>query len=141
MIILKCCSSAFLTSGFGIYLLLFADKGAVAIEEISTLAAAQKRACVFPPLGNTFAMESLEQSLLDKLLELEAASKTLATANPKPNLMRLFEEVENLAGRLPKSSNPSLLHYLQRKSYQKARLLLQGKNPESETPEAGKCVR
>ena len=86
-------------------------------------------------------MESWEQALLDKLLELETASKTLASANPKPNLMRLFGEIESLAGRLPKSSNSSLLHYLQRKSYQKARLLLQGKNPESVTPETGKCVR
>ena len=94
-------------------------------------------------LGNIFAMETLEQALLDKLLELETASKTLATAKPKPDLMRLFGEIENLAGRLSKSSNPSLLHYLQRKSYQKARLLLQGENPKSETPEPGKakCAR
>ena len=86
-------------------------------------------------------MESLEQALLDKLLELETAAKTIA--NPKPDLARLFGEIENLAGRLPQSSNPSLLHYLRRKSYQKARLLLQGENPESETPEAGKakCAR
>ena len=88
-------------------------------------------------------MRTLEQALLDKLLELETASKTLATAKPKPDLMRLFGEIENLAGRLSKSSHPSLLHYLQRKSYQKARLLLQGENPESETPEPGKakCAR
>ena len=88
-------------------------------------------------------MESLEQALLDKLMELETASKNLAAAEPKPDLMRLFEEIENLAGRLSQSSNPSLLHYLQRKSYQKARRLLQGENPESETPEAGKakCAR
>ena len=88
-------------------------------------------------------MESLEQALLGKLLELETAAKTLAAAKPKPDLMRLFGEIENLAGRLPQSSNPSLLHYLQRKSYQKARLLLQGENPESETPERGKtkCLR
>lgn len=86
-------------------------------------------------------MESLEHALLDKLLELETAAKTLATTKPKPDLMGLFGEIERLAGRLPKSSNPSLLHYLQRKSYQKARLLLQGENPE--TPETGKaeCVR
>ena len=86
-------------------------------------------------------MESLEHALLDKLLELETAAKALATAKPKPDLMGLFGEIERLADRLPKSSNPSLLHYLQRKSYQKARLLLQGENPE--TPETGKaeCVR
>lgn len=86
-------------------------------------------------------MEALEQALLGKLLELETAAKTLATAKPQPDLMRLFGEIENLAGRLPKSSNPSLFHYLQRKSYQKARLLLQGENPE--TPETGKtkCLR
>lgn len=88
-------------------------------------------------------MKSLEQTLLDKLLELETSAKTLATAKPKPDLTRLFGEIENLAGRLPQSSNPSLLHYLRRKSYQKARLLLQGENPELETPEAGKakCAR
>jgi hypothetical protein len=33
--------------------------------------------------------------------------------------------VDELAGRLPDSASPELRHFLQRKSYRKARLLLQ----------------
>ncbi len=83
-------------------------------------------------------MEPLEQTLLDKLLKLETAAKTPAAAKPKPDFMRLFGEIDALAGRLPQSADPALRHYLRRKSYQKARLLLQGRDAENE---AGNCVR
>jgi len=50
----------------------------------------------------------------------------MAAANPKPNLLPLFTRLDDLAKNLPASADPQLRHYLQRKSYQKARVLLQG---------------
>jgi hypothetical protein len=46
-------------------------------------------------------------------------------ANPKPDLRPMFARLETLAGQLPKETDPNLLHYLHRKSYQKARALLE----------------
>ncbi len=83
-------------------------------------------------------MNSLHQGLLEKLVQLEESVATMATADPKPNLMALFEEIEGLTAQLPKETDPGLLHYLHRKSYQKARLLLEGKDAENEV---GNCIR
>lgn len=73
-------------------------------------------------------MQESEQKLLDALLDLEAAVKTIATANPKPDLRAKFEQIDALTRELPKGTDPQLLHFLQRKSYQKARMLLQGQD-------------
>ena len=76
-------------------------------------------------------MTDIEQQILDTLLQLESTIKTIPTANPKPNLMPLFARLDDLASQLPKKSDPNLRHYLQRKSYEKARLLLQGRDAEN----------
>lgn len=83
-------------------------------------------------------MDTLHQSLLNKLIELEKTVATIATANPKPDLMALFGEIETFTNQLPSSTDPALLHYLHRKSYQKARLFLEGKDAENEV---GNCIR
>ena len=83
-------------------------------------------------------MTKLEHDLLDHLLELEATVKTLPTANPKPNLLPLFQRIEEVADQLPRSTAPDLLHYLQKKSYQKARQWLEGRFTEIEK---GGCQR
>jgi len=83
-------------------------------------------------------MDTLHTGLLNKLIQLEETVATIATANPKPDLMALFGEIEELTGQLPTSTDPALLHYLHRKSYQKARLFLEGKDAENE---AGNCIR
>ncbi len=83
-------------------------------------------------------MDSLHQRLLETLVRLEESVATMATADPKPNLMVLFEEIEGLTAQLPKDTDPGLLHYLHRKSYQKARLFLEGKDAENEV---GNCIR
>ncbi|HZO54940.1 MAG TPA: hypothetical protein VFB63_19695 [Bryobacteraceae bacterium] len=75
-------------------------------------------------------MQESEQKLLNALLDLEAAVATMPTANPKPNLGAKFQEIDALAAQLPKGTHPQLIHYLQRKSYQKARLFLQGRDAE-----------
>jgi hypothetical protein len=77
-------------------------------------------------------MNDTERELLQSLLELDQAVSALKTANPKPNLMPIFSKIDELAGRLPRNTDPTLLHYLQKKSYQKALLFLQGRDAENQ---------
>ena len=72
-------------------------------------------------------MTALEQQILDRLIELDDKVKAMPTANPKPNLLPLFLQIEELADQLPRSAAPDLLHYMQRKSYEKARQWLEGR--------------
>src|SRR5262252_8198961 len=74
---------------------------------------------------------TVENELLSALMQLEATVKTMATANPKPSLLPLFARIDELAGKLPPGTDPSLLHYLHKKSYEKARLYLQGRDAEN----------
>ena len=76
-------------------------------------------------------MTALEQNILQALLELEATVKAMPTANPKPALLPLFTRLDELTRQLPRDADPSLLHYLHKKSYEKARLLLQGRDAEN----------
>jgi hypothetical protein len=75
-------------------------------------------------------MTELEQNILVRLIELDEAVKAMPTANPKPNLLPLFGQIEALADQLPRSTAPDLLHYMQRKSYEKARQWLEGRYAE-----------
>jgi hypothetical protein len=79
---------------------------------------------------------SLEKSLLDALTDLDAAVKTMPAANPKPNLVPLFNRIDDLTRKLPRDADSALLHYLHKKSYEKARLFLQGRDAENQ---AGNC--
>jgi hypothetical protein len=76
-------------------------------------------------------MTAIEQSILDTLLELDRAVASMPTANPKPNLLSLFSRLDDLTRQLPREADPSLLHYLHKKSYEKARLFLQGREAEN----------
>ena len=78
-------------------------------------------------------MTATEHQLLDTLLELEDAVAQV-NADPKPDLMALFGRLDALTSEMPKDASTDLLHYLHKKSYQKARLFLQGQDPE-----AGEC--
>ena len=81
-------------------------------------------------------MTDLEKSLLQALLDLESAVASMKTATPKPDLLSLFARVDELMSQLPRGTDPSLLHYLHKKSYEKARLFLQGRDAENQ---AGNC--
>jgi hypothetical protein len=81
-------------------------------------------------------MIAIEKDILRALNELDTAVKALPTANPKPNLVPLFARIDELARQLPKDSGATLLHYLQRRSYEKARLWLEGRDAENQ---AGTC--
>jgi len=76
-------------------------------------------------------MSETEQAILNALNELDTAVKSMPTAGSMPNLLPIFQRLDMLASQLPKRVNPDLLHYLNRKSYEKARLLLEGHNPEN----------
>ncbi|HTV61847.1 MAG TPA: hypothetical protein VMH30_04680 [Verrucomicrobiae bacterium] len=79
---------------------------------------------------------SVESQLLDALTELERAVKTMRAANPKPDLVSIFSRIDELARQLPRETDPTLLHYLRKKSYEKARLYLMGCDAENQ---AGNC--
>lgn len=78
----------------------------------------------------------LEENLLITLVQLESAVKAMPAANPKPNLLPLFSRIDELTGQLPRDTDPALLHYLHKKSYEKARLFLQDRDAENQ---AGNC--
>jgi len=81
-------------------------------------------------------MSATERDILQTLTELENAVKTMATTNPKPNLSPLLNRIDALTDQLPKETDATLLHYLHRKSYEKARLWLEGRETENQ---AGSC--
>ena len=70
-----------------------------------------------------------ELAILVTLLELETVG-ALVNAEPKPDLVGLFGRLDALTAQLPRGTSPDLLHYMHKKSYQKARLFLQGQDPE-----------
>ena len=76
-------------------------------------------------------MTKLENEVLTALLDLEQAVKSMAGGNSRPNLQSLFGRIEDLTGQLPRDTNANLLHYLHKKSYEKARLFLQGLDAEN----------
>ena len=78
-------------------------------------------------------MSATERNILQTLIELENAVKAMATTNPKPNLSPLFKRIDTLTDQLPKDTDAPLLHYLHRKSYEKARLWLEGRETENQS--------
>jgi hypothetical protein len=74
--------------------------------------------------------------LLTALTQLAETVKTMPAANPKPRLLPLFARLDELTRQLPRHADPTLLHYLHKKSYEKARLFLEGREAENQ---AGNC--
>ena len=81
-------------------------------------------------------MTVTEQEILDTLVELDRQVKAMPQSNPKPSLLPLFNRLEELSRQLPRQTAPELVHYLTRKSYEKARLFLEGRDAENA---AGNC--
>ncbi|HXS68818.1 MAG TPA: hypothetical protein VN761_08235 [Candidatus Polarisedimenticolia bacterium] len=75
-------------------------------------------------------MTETERAILQSLVELDTAVKAMPAANPKPNLLPIFSRLDELTRQLPKDASPNLLHYLHKKSYEKARLWLEGRVAE-----------
>ncbi|MGA2854995.1 MAG: hypothetical protein ABSE90_12800 [Verrucomicrobiota bacterium] len=73
-----------------------------------------------------WGMTEIETQLLQTLHQLEKAAEAMPAAHSKADVRPLFARVDELAKQLPASADPQLRHFLQRKSYEKARLFLQG---------------
>ena len=78
----------------------------------------------------------VEKEILSALIRLDETVRSMPTANPKPSLLPLFTQLDELTRQLPRDTDPGLLHYLHKKSYEKARLWLQGRDAENQ---AGNC--
>ena len=78
----------------------------------------------------------IEIELLAELKRLAETVKAKPGAGPKPALLPIFERIEHLAKQLPRTTDPALLHYLHKKSYEKARLFLEGRDAENQ---GGNC--
>ncbi|HTL56515.1 MAG TPA: hypothetical protein VL361_12600 [Candidatus Limnocylindrales bacterium] len=76
-------------------------------------------------------MTELENQILASLVELDTTVQSMATTQPKPSLLPLFARLEDLTNQLPRDTDPNLLHYLHKKSYEKARLHLEGRDGEN----------
>jgi hypothetical protein len=76
-------------------------------------------------------MTELEREILCSLKELESAVSSIATAPIKPNLLPIFSKIDSLRAQLPKTTDPTLLHYLHKQSYEKARHYLEGRDAEN----------
>jgi len=72
----------------------------------------------------------VERQLLDALTELDKAIQAMPAIEGKPNFLLLFARIDELAEKLPPDADPQLRHFLQRKSYEKARLFLEGQAGE-----------
>lgn len=76
-------------------------------------------------------MNETEREILATLNDLETKVQSMKTPNPKPNLLPVFEKLEVLTRALGPAADHSLLHYLHKKSYEKARLYLEGRDAEN----------
>jgi hypothetical protein len=81
-------------------------------------------------------MTELEAKILAALSELEAAVAS-GQKGERPPLVPMFEKIDGLTRVLPPGTDPALLHYLHKKSYQKARLFLQGRDSENAVGNCG----
>jgi len=78
----------------------------------------------------------VETELLQALTLLADTVRAMPAANPKPSLLPIFARLDELTRQLPREADPTLLHYLHKKSFEKARLFLQGRDAENQV---GNC--
>jgi len=76
-------------------------------------------------------MTELETDLLGALLRLQQAAIPSANPGRRNELMEAISDVDRMTLQMPKKSDPTLLHYLHKKSYEKAILFLKGRDSEN----------
>lgn len=75
-------------------------------------------------------MNPVEAEILAALVELEQTVKS-DPLKRRAALPPLFARLDDLTRQLPPNSDPDLLHFMHRASYEKARLLLEGRGEEN----------
>ncbi|MCD8535090.1 MAG: hypothetical protein LR011_10020 [Verrucomicrobia bacterium] len=83
-------------------------------------------------------MTGIESKIQETLVELEEGIQRMRSGGEKPDFQNLFSKLDKLTTELPASTDPQLLHYLYKKSYEKARLYLLGRDSENAQ---GGCMR
>ena len=82
-------------------------------------------------------MTALENEIFQTLKDLDAQVKQISLGGPKPNLIPVFHRLDSLGAQLPANSDPTLRHYLHKKSYEKALLFLAGRENENKEGTCG----
>ena len=72
----------------------------------------------------------MERALLATLLDMEQEVETATRTGRRPDVISLVNRLRDLTASLPPESDPMLLHCLQRHSWEKARLTLEGRSDE-----------
>lgn len=75
-------------------------------------------------------MTQLEQQLHDALVALDRAVKGFAANKQPVDLMPLLRRIDELGAQLPTDTDPQLVHFIQRKSFEKAILWLEDRKAE-----------
>lgn len=75
-------------------------------------------------------MHETEQAILRALIELDSAIRSRPADGSKPNFLPHFARLDELARALPPDAAPELKHFLQKKSYERARLWLEGRQAQ-----------
>jgi hypothetical protein len=75
-------------------------------------------------------MSGLEEQVYEALKALDRSVKSLSTQKPPPDLLPLLRRIDELGSQLPPGTDPQLLHFLQRRSFEKALLWLEGRKAE-----------
>jgi hypothetical protein len=65
-------------------------------------------------------MTVLENHILQALRDLDNTARNLRVGTPKPAIGDILARIDDLTSQLPRGTDPELLHFLHRKSYQKA---------------------
>jgi hypothetical protein len=76
-------------------------------------------------------MHLVESELLLALTELDTAVRGMKASPQKPDLARMFERIDGLGRQLRPDADPRLLHYVHKRSYEKARLWLLDREGEN----------
>ncbi|MBM3822761.1 MAG: hypothetical protein FJ404_07745 [Verrucomicrobia bacterium] len=88
-------------------------------------------------LGKSWRMTTAENELLEALLELERSIQPSGSAGANVSFQALFARIDEAGAKLGPGIDPALRHYLQKKSYQKARMFLQGREAENQRGPCG----
>lgn len=82
-------------------------------------------------------MTDLEQALLIALQDLDREVVDAAAAGRRPEMVPRVMHLRELASTLPPGTDPMLMHCLERHSWEKARMILDGRRSEVRHGESG----
>ncbi len=88
------------------------------------------------PVGHDEPVTRLEAEILEQLILLESTATSKVGDGPRPGVLPIVQRLTELTRQLTVGTDPSLLHYLHKRSYEKARFFLQGRDAENA---AGNC--